>query len=614
MKLSATARMFARLILLGGALCIALPVSAQQAPPVGDPVLAQPVYCPTTGRTIPAGTDAYELDRLCPPRSSSGSSPSESQLSPEDQAAADALGQGAYQLGEALGNWLVRSLFGSPKPNNTPSSDAAAAAAERAHEMAIEREREAEIERERELEAAREAKFRLDMKQLELVMGGPKLPDETKLFHDNSTCFFNIGCNSGNVLQFQQIDLAPAQRTFSDPLDQLRISTCLSKMAAAAKTPDEAKYLSGEAAKAMNGSPVDVDVSGCAPAAQAGSPITPVGAQQTGGAGITVGQPDKAPPPTPVASLTPQQVTLFRSLLASTNKEMDELANLQEQKVKLETQKAELMHQIQSKQQLFLQEGGRSNGAGMTPERMAEICNRRTALTQQQARLADEVASEELAMRDLYADFQKNAAAADWWSEFGSKAKKYDDGINGALEKLDPLGKLAKGAGKIPTSEGTLEMPELEDYLIIARGMVAWTADFAKLTMSHAVSGLDKDTTAKLQELQTLESHFTKGLGALRQVNQGLVPLPACDTTQLVKAESTAPQQSDLGNTAAALQAVRQQLSDAQKSEAQIDNQIKQVDHEMQQVGYKLKQNQSCFQQAQADPSKAASLSATCAQ
>jgi len=403
--------------LLGYALFLVPPACAQVVAP-GAQSLGVTFTCPANtsnaGRVIPAGTsipdnaagnDERIIAYFCGSTSAANSG------------AYNALGGPYNQLADSLINWLVRSLFGGSNPNNTSASDAAAAAAERARNAEIEREREAELERQRQLEAERQAKFRQDMQQLELVMGGPKLPDETKLFHDNSTCLFNIGCNSDRTLEFQQVDLAHAQQTISNPLDELRISACLSKMAAEAKSPDESKYLSGEAAKAMNGSPVDVDVSGCA-------------------AGASTMQ----------APLTPEQTSLFRALLDSTNREMDRLQDLQDQKVKLETKKTQLKQEIQEKQQLVTQ-------------------------------------------------IQQQAPA-----------------------------------------------PPVVD--------------------------MQTETTAAQQQPQ---------------------------------------QQSALEDAEAALQAAQKQLANANQNEAQVDNDIKQV-------GDKLKQNQSCVQQAQADPSKTADLSATCTQ
>lgn len=229
-----------------------------------------------------------------------------------DNPLANSLAGQSYLLGQALGNALAKRLFGNSQPIVT-AAPTVNAAAEREHQM--------DLDRQQQIEDARLAKFKNELQQLSLTMEGAKLPDESVLFHDTSNCFFSADC-SNRAIELHAVDITSAQRRFSDPFDQLRISACLSKMAAAANSPDEAKYLSEEAAKAMNGSPVDVDVSGCAPAA--------------------------APAETP---LTAQQTTLLKKLLDSTNQQMEELGKLQEQKVKLEQEKTKLTSDLEAKQQ-----------------------------------------------------------------------------------------------------------------------------------------------------------------------------------------------------------------------------------------------------------------------
>jgi len=172
------------------------------------------------------------------------------QSSAVNSAIGSAVEQGVRPIGEAIGQWLGNLLFGSPNPDNT------AAVAE------AERQRMLELERARQLEAERQARFRQDMQSLQLEMKGPKLPDESHLFKHDSTCILSTDCPD-RVLEMKPINLSSAQQGFSGQLDKLRISSCLSKMAAEANSPDEAKYLSGEAAKAMQGEALDVDVSGC---------------------------------------------------------------------------------------------------------------------------------------------------------------------------------------------------------------------------------------------------------------------------------------------------------------------------------------------------------------
>jgi hypothetical protein len=87
------------LILIGAALlCRALPIRAQDEP---EGTTAEPIYCPSTGQTIPAGTSG-DLDALCPP-SSGGTrgSPSSSGPSAADIAAERAREAEQQQLEEA---------------------------------------------------------------------------------------------------------------------------------------------------------------------------------------------------------------------------------------------------------------------------------------------------------------------------------------------------------------------------------------------------------------------------------------------------------------------------------------------------------------------------------
>jgi len=273
--------------------------------------------------------------------------------------AANSLAGQSYLLGEALGNALAKRLFGNTPPVVT-AAPTVNAAAEREHQM--------ELDRQQQIDAARLAKFKSELRQLSMTMEGPKLPDESVLFHDTSNCFFSTDC-SNRTIELRPVDVTSAQRRFSDSFDQLRISACLSKMAAAAKSPDEATYLSEEAAKAMNGSPVDVDVSGCAPA------VTPT--------------------ETP---LTAQQSALLKRLLDSTNRQMDELEKLQDEKVKLAQEKATLKQDLEAKEQAVDQlkqqqpaaPGGQSVSAtAQSPQSQSALSDAEQALQAAQQALND---------------------------------------------------------------------------------------------------------------------------------------------------------------------------------------------------------------------------------
>jgi hypothetical protein len=105
-------------------------------------VTATPNYCPSTGRTIPAGTACNLMDSLCLPASSGGSSP-RANMNPAMQGAADALGNASFQLGYKLGQWL----FGGSNTNNPE----AAAAAEQERQADIARQKALALQKQQEI-------------------------------------------------------------------------------------------------------------------------------------------------------------------------------------------------------------------------------------------------------------------------------------------------------------------------------------------------------------------------------------------------------------------------------------------------------------------------------
>src|SRR5579859_1109243 len=233
-------------------LCIAvlLPPAALAQCTYVDPqtsISRYEAWCRCVGGT-PYSPYGNGVNEACHPPSTSSSSSS------VNSAVGNAVEQGLRPIGEAIGQKIASWLFGTSNSNDT--ADAAAVAE-------AERQRMLALERQRQLDTERKAQFRQDMQNLQLEIKGPKLPNESLLFKDTNTCSFEANCQSTGGLQFKPIDASSGQQTISDPLDQLRISACLSKMAAAAKTPDETSYLSDQAAKAMQGAALDVDISGC---------------------------------------------------------------------------------------------------------------------------------------------------------------------------------------------------------------------------------------------------------------------------------------------------------------------------------------------------------------
>jgi hypothetical protein len=112
-----------------------IPVRAQEG------VTAEPIYCKSTGQTIPAGTPGSQLDSLCPPEAKAGSSAPANSL---QQAEMNAAGQIGFALGQAIG----QALFG----NKTTNAAAAAAAAEAEREREEEAEKEAALAKQKQQE------------------------------------------------------------------------------------------------------------------------------------------------------------------------------------------------------------------------------------------------------------------------------------------------------------------------------------------------------------------------------------------------------------------------------------------------------------------------------
>jgi hypothetical protein len=309
------------------------------------------------------------------------------------------LSQGAYQIGNAIG-WKIRSLlFGSSTPSNTTTPAGG----------------DADRERQQQLAAQRDAKFRQEMQELSLVMKGPKLPSETKPFEDHGSCIFSDACNQTRELEFKKLPPESVERSFSNPFDQLRISTCLANMAKAATSDDEAAYLSEEAAKAANGGIVRVDVSGCA-----------------------------SGPAPPRPTLTAEQTAFYKGLLDSTNQQMDRLLELQQRKVELEKKKAQLEQQIETQKQAVAQlsQQGAPAPAGQTDSAQ------QSSPPDARAPKASALAEAEAALREseqALSDTQKTETEVDnEMEQVGEKIKQNEacfDQAQGDLSQASGLGK-----------------------------------------------------------------------------------------------------------------------------------------------------------------------------
>lgn len=209
--------------------------------------------------------------------------------------------QMAYQLGLKLHNWL----FGNPQ--------------QEAKQQALQQRREALAEYQRiQAERAEQRKWRQEL--AELNWAGPKTLEDEQPFESSSN---NYSGGGRDVRKMNSV-----ARSFSNATNQLRIANCLLKMAAApGRSPSDAKFLSNQAALAMNGQPVQVDTSSC----QAYAP--------------------PPPPPPSAATLTHDQATLLSQLVETTNQNAKKSVELAKTISQLDQAIAKDEQAIQAKQQ-----------------------------------------------------------------------------------------------------------------------------------------------------------------------------------------------------------------------------------------------------------------------
>jgi hypothetical protein len=238
--------------------------------------------------------------------SGNGSCSCSSSSDDSDSSVLSTTGGVAYQLGAALGQMLAGLLFGSPNHSPNPIVTTPPAAGN------------SEVNRELQRQ-----QWKQEMQALQAQMKGPGPPTgELKLKETQSV----FGGQSSRDLTFKDTDKVSTVRAISDPLEQLRVSTCLTQLATQAKTDDEANYLSNQAARALHGETVAVDISSCKGAGTAPSVE-----------GHSV-------------SLTPDQTSFFKTLLEKTNKEVVTLAQLNRSEKELKDKKQELDKAIETKQ------------------------------------------------------------------------------------------------------------------------------------------------------------------------------------------------------------------------------------------------------------------------
>lgn len=181
--------------------------------------------------------------------------------------------------------------------------------------------------------------------------------------------------------------------------------------------------------------------------------------------------------------------------------------------------------------------GQQTGGAGVTighadktppptPEQMADICNKRATLSQQQTKLQDAVASDHTLMQWAGSDFQKNA------SDFNEWANRLTEEQRNAIEEQ------AKGALNMG---GAALSGDVEEFL---SEEIKWAAsnayDAATGQLDKAkLNNLTKMNLGELKILKREQDQMKQDVLSLKSVSAQLQGLAPCDTTKLVKKEPT---------------------------------------------------------------------------
>jgi hypothetical protein len=471
------------------------------------------------------------------------------------------------------------------------------------HQMEKQQEeyRQAQMERERiQAEMAQQLKWRQELAELDTQWVGPKPLEGEQPFQDMGSNFFGEYGGS-RELAFAPPPSSSVTKSFSTTADQQRIANCLSKLAAQpGRSPEDAKFLSEQAAAAMSGQPVQVDTSGCQ--TSVGPPPQPVQAQAT--------------------PLSQDQIACYTKLFDTTNRNAQRSVELVKEIDRLERAVAQDQQEIQAKQQLLKSAtvaGGddlkpTATPTSTLPAQMAAICNRRAQDTRRQSELAQEVENEYFAIRDLLPSFQTAATNSEFWgNQYAGVHDSYLK-ITSACDKLEPLTLILRFM-KAPArtlSEGEVKLPfhlnDLDDYVVTAH-LAAVSADLLTGLVARAeIRGIDQETVNNLGVLRQLSAKFEVNLKALRQVSADLADLPGCDSTKLVIALNDAPVAGE-GRTAQppqsdAVAQAQASLRRAQQAQANDEQALSRAQSEMNDLTLRLKQTQSCPSPAQGEPSK----------
>ena len=284
-------------------------------------------YHPTnTGFDCKAYLCSKGWKQACDTQSGNSGATSNPAFNPAFNAVSQGASELGYDLGTAIGNWL----FGSGQKNNQTPND---------------QQRQIQLlQQEAAQQQARLQKWQQDIQQLSTEMKGPALPEGELQFKDQSTNFFGEG-GGGRELQFKTVDVTSAGTAISSPLSQLSIASCISKMAAEpGRSPEDASYLSQQAAAAMQGGPVQVDTSGCKAAANTTAVTKPP---------------------------TQDQIALYTKLLELNNQAAEQAIQLQKKMQKLQAAKQKDAKQVAAQTQAVQQLQSQSQSAS-TPDSAAD--------------------------------------------------------------------------------------------------------------------------------------------------------------------------------------------------------------------------------------------------
>jgi hypothetical protein len=333
-----------------------------------------------------------------PPSSSSGSGTVNS-------AVGNALEQGLRPIGQALGRKIAGWLFGTSNSNDTTSAAAAGTDADR-QRMIEEAQRQAQLEHERQAALERQARerWKMELDELSRQMKGSMPAGSDLPMKDTQTA----------ELEFKNTEDIRVAQPITDPIKQLRVSTCLMKLAAHAKSRDEAGYLAQQATLAMNGGPVAVDVGVCE-----GAPDVPA----VGAAG-PVGGP---------APLSPQQQSFYHSLLDNVNLQTDQLGRLEQREKELKKKRQDVQDEIKNTKQR-IEETQQQLAPPGDPD----------AQQKKQSALAEAQAALQRAQQEDAEDSRELADIENQQKRVVEKLKQYDSCADQAKQNPGKVGELSR--------------------------------------------------------------------------------------------------------------------------------------------------------------------------